>query len=91
MKRDKYLCVVCRRLESRLNNKDLSVHHIQPLKTNWDQRMDDDNLITLCRCHHELAEEGQLRAELLKELVQGIPPGGSGGYFSGRKSNDAPL
>ena len=46
---------------------DLSVHHIEPIATAWDRRLDDDNLITLCRKHHDMAEGGMISsAELLK-------------------------
>ena len=82
LRRDKYLCVACRNrlpgTAAPLNNIDLSVHHIQPLRTNWELRMEDSNLITLCRMHHEMAECGELSAEQLNELVKNMPPGGSG-------------
>lgn len=80
MRRDKYLCVAClnglKGTVRKLNNEDLSVHHIQPLKTNWDLRLDDENLITLCRFHHEMAENGTISAETLKEILLKHPPGG---------------
>ena len=73
MKRDLYLCVACRHklpgYVRQLNNEELSVHHIKPLKTNYDLRLDDDNLITLCRVHHEMAEKNEINSEdLLKAL-----------------------
>lgn len=73
--RDRYLCIAC--LNSmygtvrRLNSDELSVHHIRPLRTNFELRLDDDNLITLCSVHHELAEKGAIKAE---ELIKLIPP-----------------
>lgn len=80
MKRDRYLCRACFNSLSgtvrRLNNEELSVHHIRPLRTNWEQRLDNGNLITLCHTHHELAESGQMTAEILVKLVQNIPPDG---------------
>lgn len=73
LKRDLYLCVACRHQlpgSIRLyNNEELSVHHIQPLKTNFELRLDDDNLITLCRTHHEMAEKSEISAEILKKLL----------------------
>ena len=75
MKRDLYLCRAC--FDSlpgtvrRLNNEDLSVHHIRPLKTNWEMRLDNGNLITLCRMHHEMAENWEIPAE---KLLKCIPP-----------------
>ena len=74
-KRDRYLCQACLNelsgTERRLNTEDLSVHHIRPLKTNFELRLDDDNLITLCAFHHELAENGRISASELKDI---IPP-----------------
>ena len=82
LRRDRYLCRAClARLpgtNTPLNNKDLSVHHIRPLKTNWELRLADENLITLCRYHHEAADSGTLRALDLAQLISGDPPGGPG-------------
>ena len=72
MKRDKYLCAVCLN-EGRLCNDTLSVHHIQPLEKAFDLRLNDENLITLCEKHHEMAEKGDISAIKLKDL---IPPRG---------------
>lgn len=73
MRRDKYLCVACmnnlKGTVRKLNNEDLSVHHIQPLKTNWELRLIDENLITLCRFHHEMAESGTISAETLTKIL----------------------
>ena len=78
MKRDRYLCRACLNLlpgtVKRLNNEELSVHHIRPVKINWEQRLDNGNLITLCRMHHESAESGLIPAKILLKIVQDIPP-----------------
>lgn len=75
-KRDKYLCQACLNglygTERRLTTEKLSVHHIQSLETNFEARLDDNNLITLCEKHHELAEKGTISA---RELIKIIPPG----------------
>lgn len=70
MKRDKFLCMVCLN-EGRLCNENLSVHHIKSLETAFDLRLNDENLITLCEKHHEMAEKGEISAEKLMEI---IPP-----------------
>ncbi|MCM1508288.1 MAG: HNH endonuclease [Ruminococcus flavefaciens] len=70
LKRDWYLCRVCFS-SGRANAGKLSVHHIISLKNNFDLRLDDDNLITLCSIHHEQAEKGIITADTLKQL---IPP-----------------
>ena len=49
---------------------DVSVHHIEPLSTAWELRLDDDNLICLCDRHHELAECGKIPADLLKKIAK---------------------
>lgn len=49
---------------------EVSVHHIVPLAADYSLRLDDDNLISLCRYHHELAENGKIPAELLKKLAK---------------------
>ena len=43
------------------------MHHIVPLVEDYEKRLDDDNLITLCSRHHEMAEKGDIdRRELLR-------------------------
>lgn len=73
--RDRYLCQACLNnlmgTTKRLTTDSLSVHHIRPLKTNFELRLDDDNLITLCSFHHELAEKNAISAS---ELLRLIPP-----------------
>ena len=73
MKRDLYLCVACRHklpgTIRQFNNEDLSVHHIRPLNTNYELRLDDENLITLCRIHHEMAEKCEISADKLLNIV----------------------
>lgn len=73
--RDKYLCRVCiNNLYHTLNtyNYDkLEVHHIVPIEEDYDKRLDNDNLITLCSFHHKMAERGDIPRE---ELIKLIPP-----------------
>lgn len=72
--RDKYLCQVC--LSGtydtfyQVNYKDLEVHHIVPLKEDYNKRLDNDNLITLCKFHHKMAEKGEISREELKNLIR---------------------
>lgn len=78
-KRDGYMCRWC--LATGDGTRDsyrfdkLSVHHIVPLAVDFDKRLDDDNLVTLCpRCHEE-AEKGAISAEDLQAVVLAdIPP-----------------
>ncbi|OFS23563.1 MULTISPECIES: HNH endonuclease [Clostridium] len=62
--RDKALCQICIRnlhntLPRQYNNK-VQVHHITPVNEDYDKRLDNDNLITLCTYHHSMAEHGQI-------------------------------
>ena len=74
--RDNFACVACLRqlpgTLKRVNTENLSVHHITPLNKNFSMRLDDKNLITLCDFHHEMAEKGEISADVLRGL---IPPG----------------
>ena len=69
--RDQYCCQVCIRklygAERLYETEDISVHHIRPLSEAWEDRLDDYNLISLCRMHHEMADKGEIgQRELLK-------------------------
>ena len=67
--RDLNLCRICLLnlfdTVNRFNYNNLSVHHIIPIINDYSKRLDDDNLITLCRHHHELAEAGTIPKSLL--------------------------
>ena len=73
-RRDHYLCQCCIRLMHgtmrKHNYDDLSVHHIVPIAEDYEQRLDDDNLITVCCHHHEMAESGQIDREVLHEIAK---------------------
>lgn len=60
--RDGYLCQICiRKLYNTLrqfNYDTLSVHHIIPINEEYEKRLDNDNLLTVCRMHHEMCEDG---------------------------------
>lgn len=76
VERDKHLCQVCLRnmynTQQQYNFTDLEVHHIEPIVNAWDKRLEDDNLISLCRYHHELAEKGEITKLYLKQLIKEI-------------------
>lgn len=87
--RDSFLCQACLHgLDGtrRITTEHLEVHHIRPLCDSWDDRLNDDNLITLCREHHEAAEQGAINVEVLEQIARAntdrqdgkgcdIPPG----------------
>lgn len=71
--RDKGLCQVCvRKLYNTLKQysyTDIEVHHIVPLREDYELRLDDNNLISLCKYHHELAEKEEIPRNLLQEMA----------------------
>ena len=73
--RDRYLCRVCEAnlyyTVQQFNFKELDVHHITPIAEDYDKRLDNDNLITLCRYHHKMAEDGKIPREVLYKLISG--------------------
>ena len=74
--RDRYLCQVCLRnlynTLSHLNYKTVEVHHITPINEDYNKRLDNDNLISLCSYHHKMADKGQIPREELYRIVAEI-------------------
>ncbi len=88
--RDHYLCQVCARnlyhTQQQYNDKGLEVHHIIPVAEDYDRRLDDENLITLCEYHHEMAERGEIPRGVIQAIARqqeenSDPPGGENPYF----------
>lgn len=74
--RDRYLCQVCLRNKyntlDMLNFKNIEVHHITTINEDYNRRLDNDNLITLCSYHHHMADTGQIPKEDLYKIVAEI-------------------
>ena len=72
--RDLYLCKACaaniQPVIKAYNYKDLEVHHIIKLAEDYEKRLDNDNLITLCVLHHKMADRGQISVQRLKKLIE---------------------
>ena len=72
--RDRQICQVCVRglytAEKEIQTEGIEVHHIVPIEEDWDRRMDGENLITLCRYHHEMAEKEQIKRVILKKIAK---------------------
>lgn len=72
--RDKYLCKVCManlyNTIQQLNFNELDVHHIVPVSEDYNKRLDNDNLITLCRYHHKMADDGKIPRKVLYNLIK---------------------
>lgn len=68
--RDKFLCQVCL-LDKKYIYNNLEVHHITPISSNWQKRLENENLITLCVHCHKKAEIGEIgKRELLKIVAR---------------------
>lgn len=70
--RDNFICQLCYRnlyntVDSRINYKgNIQVHHIEDINSNWDKRLDNNNLLCLCKYHHEMADNKEIdKIELL--------------------------
>ena len=67
------MCQICLldkyKTDFKYTYKELEVHHIIPIEEDYSKRLDSDNLITLCRYHHEMAEKGLISREELKEII----------------------
>lgn len=68
--RDLNLCRYCFLVKHRITVSGLSVHHIVPLEKDFDLRMANSNLITLCRSCHEAAEKGLIEPAFLYKIVK---------------------
>lgn len=89
--RDRYLCQAClHNIEGtrRVIEHDLiEVHHIEPLEEEYELRLVNSNLISLCATHHKMADKGLIGKETLKEWAhenESIPPG----LHDQKKKND---
>lgn len=73
-RRDNFLCQICiRNLYStfqQYNYDSLSVHHAIPINADWDKRLDDDNLLTVCKMHHEMCERGEIPYDVVSGIIK---------------------
>jgi 5-methylcytosine-specific restriction endonuclease McrA len=63
------LCEVCK-AQGVYTYNGLEVHHITKLRSDPNGLLEDDNLICLCVFHHKQADEGEISADYLRELVK---------------------
>ena len=71
----RFLCAICEE-EGVFNYNKLEVHHITKLRDDEEGLLDNRNLICLCKYHHELADEGKIDADHLRELARRREDGG---------------
>lgn len=71
--RDTHLCQACiRNLSGTVRTytyDDIQVHHNIPINENFDLRLENSNLISLCRIHHEMAESGELSRDVIQSII----------------------
>ena len=72
-KRDLFLCQICIRelynTVTKYNMKDLSVHHNIPINEDYNKRLDNDNLLTVCSYHHEMCENREIPREEVQRII----------------------
>ena len=72
-KRDLYLCQICIRelynTVTKYNTEDLSVHHNIPINEDYNKRLDNYNLLTVCGYHHEMCESGKIPREETQIII----------------------
>ena len=71
--RDKYMCLCCKAqlpgTVKQYNTSNLSVHHIVPIEEDYNLRLEDGNLMTVCDVHHEMCEAEQISRDTQRYLV----------------------
>ena len=63
--RDNHECQLCK--EQGECSRATIVHHIVPLEDNWELRLDDDNLISVCSSHHNKEHPEKLHIKAVKK------------------------
>lgn len=56
--------------DNTINNTGIEVHHIVPVRESKELRLDGENLISLCREHHEQAEKGEIKRQVLIKYAE---------------------
>lgn len=72
-KRDLFLCQVCYWEVDplkKINFDNLEVHHIEPVYKDFERRLDNYNLITLCAMHHKKADNKEIDKSFLFEIAK---------------------
>ena len=71
--RDLNLCQICiRELYNTIykyNTEELEVHHNVPINEDYNKRLDNNNLLTLCDSHHKMCESGEIPREKVQRII----------------------
>jgi 5-methylcytosine-specific restriction endonuclease McrA len=65
---DKYICLECRD-KGIYNYNQIEVHHIVSIEQDYELRLEDSNLISLCNMHHREAERNKISKDHLYNLI----------------------
>lgn len=72
--RDLYLCQICIRelynTVTKYNTEELEVHHNTPINEDYNKRLENDNLLTVCHYHHEMCENGDITREEVQKIIR---------------------
>ena len=72
--RDHHMCLCCKAqlmdTVRQVETVGLSVHHIVPVEEDFEKRLDETNLITVCVRHHELCEAEKISRNMQRKLVE---------------------
>lgn len=72
-KRDLYLCQICIRelynTATKYNTEELSVHHNIPINEDYNKRLDNSNLLTVCDYHHKMCDRGEIAREEVQTII----------------------
>lgn len=71
--RDLYLCQICIRelykTVYKYNTEELEVHHNVPINEDYDKRLDNDNLLTVCGRHHKMCDRGEISRKEVQDII----------------------
>jgi 5-methylcytosine-specific restriction protein A len=73
-KRDKGLCQVCIRkiynTQQQYTFETIEVHHIVPLHDDITRGLDNNNLLSLCKYHHYMADHGEIPRDIQHDIAR---------------------
>ena len=71
--RDLHLCQICiRELYNTIikyNTEELEVHHNVPINEDYNKRLDNNNLLTVCDVHHKMCESEDIPREEVQKII----------------------
>lgn len=71
--RDLYLCQICIRelynTRNKYNTEQIEVHHNIPINEDYNKRLNNDNLLTVCHTHHEMCESGEISRKEVQKII----------------------